>query len=408
MSKLISLIRRAPKRFSATALMVAAAIIVPAVVSAWGPDRDLYTVANPADKITFNSITDNPVAGDETNFVVVKDASNTNDGGWTDNMTVQPGKEYLVRMYVHNNAASSLNLTATNTRVSASVPTTVGKNVSVSGFVSADNSDPLRVWDDIHFNGSENFSLAYVPGSATIYNNGYADGGASLPDSIVTSSGALVGYNGPDGKVPGCFEYSNWVYFKIKPQFAPTSKFEMSKKVSQHGKNAWTENYEAQPGEVVDFLINYRNIGEASQDDVTFRDTLPTGLSYVPGSTTYTNGSNPDGVKASDNLTNGVGINLGSYASGANAWVIFSAKVKENDSLPQCGENSLLNVAKVTTGGGSINDDATVVVDKECDTPEVPPELPKTGPVDSIVAVLGLGTLVASIAYYAASRRALS
>lgn len=441
MSKLRSLIGRAPKRFTAVVAMVAAAIIVPAAVLAWGPDRDLYTVANPAQKITFNSITDNPVAGDETNFVVVKDAANTNDGGWTDNMTVERGKEYLVRMYVHNNAASSLNLTAVNTRVSASVPTTTGKNVSMSGFVSADNASPQKVWDDIHFNGSENFNLAYVPGSAKIYNNGYAQSGAALPDSIVTSSGALVGFNGPDGKVPGCFEYSNWVYFKVKPQFAPTNKFSLTKMVSKHGENKWVESYAAKPGEKVDFLLQYKNTGEVQQDDVTFRDTLPAGLNYVAGSTKYGNNRYPNGIQATDGVATSTGINVGSYLPGAAAWTIFSATVAQNDKLPLCGPNKLVNTGKATTAGGSISDTAEVTVPKECapgkinvcelatkkiitidesqfdsskhsknlaDCETTPPELPKTGATENIVAIVGLGALIASIAYYVASRRALN
>lgn len=81
-------------------------------------------------------------------------------------------------MYVHNNAASSLNLTAVNTRVMASVPNTTGKNVSISGFVTADNATPNKIWDDISFNSTNDFNLTYVSGSAEIYNNGYAAGGA--------------------------------------------------------------------------------------------------------------------------------------------------------------------------------------------------------------------------------------
>lgn len=42
------------------------------------------------------------------------------------------------------------------------------------------------------------------------------------------------------------------------------------------------------------------------------------------------------------------------------------------------------------------------------ETPVVPPELPTTGTTENIVAVLGLGAMIASIAYYAASRRALN
>ncbi len=411
MKKLIALIRRAPKRTSALLAVIAAVVIVPATLFAWGPTRDTYTIEQPADHVTFNSITNNPIVGDERNFVVVKDAANTADGGWQDNVTVEPGKEYLVRVYVHNNAAANLNLTAVNTRVSATVPTTIAKNVSVSGFVTADNASPLSVWDDIHFNNASDFSLAYVPGSAEIYNNGYAAGGSgkSLPDSIVTSTGAPIGYNGPDGNVPGCFQYANYVYFKVKPQFAPVSEFTMSKKVSKHGDNKWVESYTAKPGEVVDFLIKYNNVGEVQQDGVTFRDTLPTGMTYVMGSTIFGNASNPSGVKASDNIANGTGINVGSYKPGSNAWAIFSAKVAANDQLPTCGANTLVNKAKVTTGGGSIEDTANVTVTKECDDipPTTPPELPKTGAGESIATILGLGALIAGIGYYVNSRRAL-
>ncbi|OYW84207.1 hypothetical protein B7Z17_04465, partial [Candidatus Saccharibacteria bacterium 32-49-10] len=146
MSKFTTLIRRAPKRFTALVAVLVAAIVIPAVAFAWGPSRDTFTMADPADHVTFNSITDNSVVGDERNFVVVKDAANTNDGGWQDDITVEEGKEYLVRMYVHNNAADNLNLVATNTRVMASVPNTTGKNVAVSGFVTADNATPNKVW----------------------------------------------------------------------------------------------------------------------------------------------------------------------------------------------------------------------------------------------------------------------
>jgi LPXTG-motif cell wall-anchored protein len=40
--------------------------------------------------------------------------------------------------------------------------------------------------------------------------------------------------------------------------------------------------------------------------------------------------------------------------------------------------------------------------------PVTPPELPKTGMGENIVAILGLGALIASAAYYVASRRALN
>ena len=369
MSKLTSLIRRAPKRFSGAIAILAAAIIIPAVAFAWGPSRPTFTVANPADHITFNSITDNPNVGDERNFVVVKDAANTNDGGWQDNVTVQPGKEYLVRVYVHNNAASSLNLTAINTRVMASVPNTTGKNVSISGFVTADNATPNKIWDDIHFNSGNDFNLTYVPGSAEIYNNGYAAGGAgkSLSDNIVTSTGALIGYNGPDGKVPGCFQYANYVYFKVKPQF-PKEEFTVAKDVRKDGATSFVESVDAKAGDKLNYRITYKNTGNVQANNVILKDKLPAGISYVPGSVKILNANNLGGayVKDGDNLFSS-GINIGAYTAGSNAYVTFNATVNKNDDLPKCGPNTLVNTASAQPAGqGSKEDTANAVVDKTC------------------------------------------
>jgi len=370
MSKITSLIRRAPKRFAGALAVLAAVIVIPAVTLAWGPDRPTYTVANPADHITFNSMTDNPNVGDERNFVVVKDAANTADGGWQDKVTVQPGKEYLVRVYVHNNAASSLNLTAVNTRVMASVPNTTGKNVSISGFVTADNATPNKIWDDISFNSAEDFNLTYVSGSAEIYNNGYAAGGTgkSLPDSIVTSTGALIGYNGPDGKVPGCFQYANYVYFKVKPQF-PKEDFTVNKDVRKDGEGtSFTESVNAKSGDTLNYRITYKNTGNVTANNVVLKDKLPAGISFVPGSVKIMNANNPSGAYVKDgDLLFSTGINIGSYTGGSNALVIFNATVKSASSIPQCGLNTLTNIASAQPEGQIVKEDgANVVVDKYC------------------------------------------
>jgi len=423
MSKLISLIRRAPKRTSALLAIIAAVAIVPSALFAWGPTRDTFTIEKPADHITFNSILNNPNIGDERNFVGIRESGTTNQ--WSDTMNVEKGKAYTVRMYVHNNAASNLNLVAENVTAKFNLPTTTGKSIQVNGFLDSTNATPNEVYDHATFTNAEDFNLAYTSGTLKYENNAFGAAGVALPESIFTSAGTLLGYDKLDGRIPGCFQYAGYVTFQVKPQFAATSTFTMSKLVSKHGDNKWVETYAAQPGEVVDYLIQYKNVGTVQQDSVTFRDTLPTDMTYVNGSTTFGNTKTPAGTKASDNIANGTGINVGSYAAGANAWAIFSAKVPANDQLATCGANTLVNTAKVTTGGGSIEDTANVTVPKECQpneckpgipvgdkrcevTPPVvtPPELPKTGAGDNIAPLLGLGSLIASIGYYVASRRA--
>ncbi len=387
MKKFIKFLKRHSKKIGLFAGVTGVVALGAVAASAWGPDRPTYTVENPADHITFNSITNNPNVGDERNFVVVKDAANQNSGGWQDDITVQPGKEYLVRIYAHNNAASSLNLTAINTRVSASVPTTTGKKVPISGFVSADNASPQKVWDDISLNSTQDFNVAYVPGSAKIYNNGYAAGGngQSLPDSIVTASGAQIGYEGPNGRVPGCFQYANYITFKVKPQFAPSTDFEVAKTVSKAGAFDWQENVNVKPGDTVDFRIRYKNIGAVQQDNVVVKDKLPANMTYVNGSTKLYNALNPNGKSLTDTLT-GVGVNIGSHSANASSFVVFSAKIGTNANLPECGNNLLKNVASVTTDYGTKKDDATVTVPKECqpDTPnfDIVKDVRKLGDAD--------------------------
>ncbi|HEX6461785.1 MAG TPA: PKD domain-containing protein [Candidatus Saccharimonadales bacterium] len=366
---LSALQRKLPKRL-VPVFAVVAAIAVPVAIMAWGPSRATYTVANPANKVVFNSIIDNPHIGDERNFTVVRDAAITTDGGWQDNQTVQPGKEYTVRMYVHNNAHQDLNLKALNTRVKAAVPTNTAKNISVSGFVSASNADPTEVWDDIHFNSAQDFNLVYVPGSAEIYNNATGPTGKKLSDSIVTSAGAPVSYT-EEGVIPGCFKYASYVYFKVKPQFASTATFEMSKTVRKLGDadKTWKETVATQPGDKVEYRVKYTNKSGAVQNNVVVKDVLPAGVSYVNGSTKLYTTLNPNGVAVSDNVTKG-GINIGSYQNESTAYVIFTAQVAGNDQLPTCGPNTLKNVAKVETDHGTKEDDANVTVPKECKPPE--------------------------------------
>lgn len=363
MSKVLNMLRRGKKQIALVAV-VAAAIIVPATLYAWGPtDRPTFTADSPADHITFNSITDNPDYGDERNFVRIKDAANTSAGGWSDTLKAEPGKEYLVQMYVHNNAASSLNLTATNTRVKANIPTATSKQVQIDGFISADNATPKEVWDQAIFTGDTDFNLAYVAGSATMYNNVFPTG-TPVSDGIATSAGAPVGYDKMDGNLPGCFKYSGYVSFRVKPQFTGKVDFTIEKSVSKHNENKWVNDYKAQPGETVDYLIEYKNTGTTQQDNVVIKDKLPAGMEYVNGSTKFGTKEKPEGQQASDNITKD-GINIGSYAPGASTWAMFSAKTPTQDNL-KCGANNLKNVARIEIDEGYQEDDANVTVDKEC------------------------------------------
>lgn len=371
MKKLFARLRSMPKRVSAITIL-AAALIVPAVTLAWGPSRDTFTTAVPATHVVFNSITDNPVQGDERNFMQIKDASAANST-YTDSIAVQAGHEYTMFVYYHNDASSSLNASgvgiATGASVRSEIPAVVDGSTKSVSYVGATNATPTSVWDDVTMTSTSTLNLSLVSGSAHIYNKG-ATNGAQLSDNIITS-GDPLGYNALDGVVPGCNDYAGYVTFNVKVTAPTDTSYTFSKLVSKHGANTWVKSYKAQPGETVDYLLQYKNTGNVIENNVVLKDALPAGETYVAGSTTYGNAINPSGLKASDNVA-GTGINVGAYNGGGNAWVIFSAKVADNDSLKVCGTNTLVNSATAIVSGTTKDDTANVTVDKTCTTPVTP------------------------------------
>ena len=370
MKKLINFI----KNHSIISGSVLVAAIAPALVWAWGPSRPSFTIEKPADYITFNSITNNPViGGDEKDFVGIREVgSNAN---WTNNMKVQNGKEYYVRIYVHNNAASNLNLVAENVVAKLNVPTTTAKTVTVQGQVSASNAKPNTVWDEATFSSDNDFNLAYVAGSALFENNGM--GTTKLPDSIVNNTGATLGYSKLDGKIPGCFQYAGYVTVKVKAQVnQPQEKtdIDLAKTVRNktNGEKTWVETVNAKSGDTVQFQIHAKNTGSAGIQNLVIRDILPKGLNYVAGSTKLYNTSNPKGLKVSDNVIQNSGINIGSYQPNGDAYVRFDATVSAENSLPVCGDNTLTNIAQASDQKIVKNDTASVKVTKKCETPKNP------------------------------------
>ena len=368
MKKLINFI----KNHSIISGSVLVAAVAPALVWAWGPSRPSFTIEKPADYITFNSITNNPViGGDEKDFVGIREVgSNAN---WTNNMKVQNGKEYYVRIYVHNNAASNLNLVAENVVAKLNVPTTTAKTVTVQGQISASNAKPNTVWDEATFSSDNDFNLAYVAGSALFENNGL--GTTQLPDSIVNNTGAKLGYDKLDGKIPGCFQYAGYVTVKVKAQVnQPQEKtdIDLAKTVRNktNGEKTWVETVNAKSGDTVQFQIHAKNTGSAGIQNLVIRDILPKGLNYVAGSTKLYNTSNPKGLKVSDNIIQNSGINIGSYQPNGDAFVRFDATVSAEQDLTVCGENTLTNIAQASDQKIVKNDTASVKVTKKCETPK--------------------------------------
>ncbi len=465
---------------SAGALAVTgAAIAIPYAVTAWGDStyletgvagshRQFYTLADInsgklGNTVTFNSITDVAETGDERYFTSVQEAGpdgkalNPN-GTWNGgNITVEDGKEYVVRLYVHNNNPGGKANMSTGTKVAISG---IGQSktnkdgqqeVEVNGFIESDNATPKEYWDYVRFRSNTSFHLDYVYGSAMIYNRG-ATGttdpissadmpyktdaelaaqkvtGKPLSDDIVLKAkengeldGQLIGFDALDGNVPGCYQYSSYITIRVKAVF--DAPYTVEKKVRKLGEKEWHESVDAEIGEKVEFQIEYNNTSTETQTNVMIRDILPGNLKYVANTTKLYNSNYPNWATLTpdgDIVTRGV--NIGSYLGsadgkgGGNAFVRFTAEVVDTDLA--CGENFIYNWGQASYANTLTEDRAMVRTNKVCapdpvtPTPDVPTtdtpnSLPNTGPMAVAGGVIATSSIVTAAGYFLASRKQL-
>lgn len=344
------------------------------------------------DKITFNSIkvtdTDKtwaeanglelPLLGNETNFVGAREDTGINAGSsnvWKGTEIVaEDGKTYIVRLYVHNNSSGGMDSVAEDTKVRFYVPYGSAVTQTVNGRLASSNAVPQEYSDTVVFNSIDGipFHLEYVSGSAFLENGGFAKGdGVQLPDSITNQGNptnkaedewTLIGYNALDGRVPGCYEYINYVGIKVKVVYDYEFSVETKVRLAGHEDKAWQDSIEAKVGDKVEFQLTYTNISDKQQNNVKIRDVLPDNLRYVENSTKLKNSTYPDGSDIVDGKPSDIlqGINIGHYAPGSNAKVMFTAEVVDNSLVR--GSNALYNWGQVGVGNTTVQDYATVMV----------------------------------------------
>ena len=312
--------------------------------------------------IVFNSISDS-VIGHEKNFVGTRECFQRADSTWigatketiwnADEIPAKNNRTYIIRAYVHNNNPNGESAVAENTKVAFSVPSQSATEAKVTGYISSSNATPSEYWDSVVFKSDRAFHLEYVYGSALLENNGIGKGGLTLSDEIVTKAsagGTLIGYDKLDGRVPGCYQYDNYVSIKVKVVF--DYEFTTETRVRLEGEKNWQDTVTANIGDKVEFQIEYWNTSNEWQNGVVINDILPPNLRYVPGSTKIKNSSHPNGAVIIEDHIIGNGIQVGDYGPDANVYVIFTAEVVD-DSLAG-GQNTLINWGRVSVNGEKV------------------------------------------------------
>ena len=411
-----------------------------ASVSAWGPERSTFTMETPATYPVFNSITNNPTIGDERDFVRVGeiDADVTN---LKNEIEVVPGRQYLVYVYFHNNASATFNDSAHNhsgvalkTRMSSSFSTvlTPSDKGKITGTITADNTNPASVWDEAYMTtGTEKVLMRYVQGSAKIYND-WKTNGSVMPSSLFTKEGTLLGLNTLNGIIPGCEEYHGVVSYVLQAEELGGS---IDKTVSKDGGD-FGESVNLAPGEEATFRLAIANTGDVALTNATVKDTLPAGLSLVPGSVQLLANDSTTPDQLSDNIFD-TGYNLGTIGTGNTVYITY--KVVAGSDF-DCNGTELTNNATLTydsdkATGETKTDSVTVTVKKtDCDEPEIPldncesnpglpecqekncatnPEMegcqepPNTGPLEIVLAILVIAGIGGAGYYFYRTKKTL-
>lgn len=338
--------------------------------------EDYKNSPNYPGQIIFNTISDSTI-GDEKNFVGAREVNLREDGRaesatpdtkWKGNdITVEDGKYYIIRLFVHNNNPNGYDAVAENTHVSFSIPGTSGTQVQVNGFIDSSNATPSEYWDYVNFNSPDStpFHLEYLYGSALLNNNGIGLGGLTLSDDIVKakSGGVMIGYDALDGRVPGCYQYDNYVTVIVKAVFDTDFTVETKVRIADSGDKTWLDSVDAKVGDKVEFRIGYENTSDKSQSDVAIKDILPANLKYVAGSSVIKDSNHPNGAKIVQDSIVTNGIRIGDYGKDANAYIYFTAEVVDED-LKQ-GANILTGWAQAGVGDVTIQDSVEIRVQND-------------------------------------------
>jgi len=315
-----------------------------------------------------------------------------------------------VQVWYHNMENENSGLVANNLRVKIGYTTGQGTSQTISSRVSADNSN--TVVDSANVNLSlNNAYLEYIPGSAKWRHNIGTNAAPNwvtqtVSDAVVTDPNGLVLEN----EQP-CFNFEATVtaLFRVKAQAVS-----ITKQVRVVGQTQWVTENTANPGDILEYEITFKNEGNTVLNNVAVGDNLPPNMTYINGSTWLKNGNFPNGINInSDNITNG-GILVGNYNPGAVGYVLFRVQINPNLApgsyefrnvgivRPQ-GMNEFYNIAitRVTVPGGGNNGGG------EQPTPTPGGSIPRTGIETPIAGGLGASGLGYATYAYIRSRKGL-
>ena len=106
----------------------------------------------------------------------------------------------------------------------------------------------------------------------------------------------------------------------------PTGDVLLETNVRRLTTNAFLDIASAQPGEVLEWQIHYKNISEVTTEKVLIKAVLPSGLEYMQDTTKIYNTAYETGIIWKNDILT-TGINIGSYSPNGDGYVRFRTVV---------------------------------------------------------------------------------
>lgn len=189
----------------------------------WGPERKCFSLSERANYTVFNSITDNPFFGDERSFVRIGEIKKEETVLDTE-VEIVRGRQYLVVIYVHNNASSNLNplgkgiARGVKVAIDYQSQITLKEGGTIKATIISTSTNPKEVWSCVKLSTSEKeVNLRYILASARLINN-FALNKSIFSTSIFTKEGAYLGCNKRTGQIPGGDPFDAIVGFVLQAE----------------------------------------------------------------------------------------------------------------------------------------------------------------------------------------------
>lgn len=320
-------------------------------------------------RIILNSISDGKddggYNGNEKKFMLVQEVNESTDNAWqSGTIEVEDQKEYLLRIYVHNDNPGGRDAVAEGVMIDFSIPWKSSKEIRVWGRIFAENTRPKEYEDSILFTSNWHpFHLEYDYEPIKLYNSGIGkNDGYSLGHKDLFMQ-TYIGYDSLDGLLPGGDEFSTNIILKAKVVF--DDSFIIDYQVTPFSNSdEWKDETIARVDDKLTCRIRFKNIGDETQHNVMATVILPKNLHYIYFSST---GSELDDIYRPLNLDSslpiGDPVDIGDYAPGAVATIHFTVEIVDNDL--ELGDNELISHLQVEVDNLIAEDCIKILVNKE-------------------------------------------